>query len=160
MSDGEGHAQAPPVHRAWRLHTPTPLLLHRWPSAMLEPTVAADPLPWSVLPAVLMTCPRPSGLPLLMMPASNYYYLTALAARPAPRPLRAESTSPHGRTRAALPPWLVARRHQWKESTMKPARKAFSTPAGVRAHGAPLGVGNRYGGRDWVDCRPFYPGFP
>ena len=152
MSDGEGHAQAPPVHRAWRLHTPTPRLLHRWPSAMLEPTVAAAPLPWSVLPAVLMTCPRPSGLPLLMMPASNYYYLTALAARPASRPLRAESTSPHGRTRAALPPWLVARRHQWRKSTMKPARKAFSTPAGVRAHGAPLGVGNRCGVRDWVSC--------
>ena len=52
----------------------------------------------------------------------------------------------------ALPPWLVARHQQRREHTMKLARKAIATPAGVRAHGAPLWAGNRLGVRDWVDC--------
>ena len=42
---------------------------------------------------------------------------------------------------------------------MKPAKKAISTPEGVRAHGAPLWVQNRYGVRDWVSLLTMLPGF-
>ena len=72
------------------------------------------------------------------------------------RRLPTQAKLPESRTAqryaTALPPWLVARHQQRREHTMKPARKAISTPAGVRAHGAPLGVGNRCGVRDWVAC--------
>ena len=56
--------------------------------------------------------------------------------------------------RARSPALPVEEKH--RESP--PGRQ--SQPRGVRAHGAPLGFGNRYGGRGWVDCRPFYAGFP
>ena len=61
------------------------------------------------------------------------------------------------RIRDRLPPWLIARRYQWRGSTTKPARKAISTPAGVRARGAPLWVGNRYGVRDGVSLLTMLP---
>ena len=68
-----------------------------------------------------------------------------------------ESTIPHGAFATALPPWLVARHQQCREHTTKPARKAISTPAGVRARGAPLWVGNRYGVRDGVSLLTMLP---
>ena len=89
---------------------------------------------------------------LVMRPSTEVITLKPLRGKSslhAPRGLACDRTFAFA---TAMPPWLVARHHQWKKHTRKPARKAISTPAGVRAHGAPLGVGNRYGGRDWVDC--------
>ena len=123
---------------------------------------SGHPLSMSRMPSLvsLLTAPAASSFTYVGHGSRGQDWEGYLPGPETPGPSPTESTTPHGRIRAALPPWLIARRHQWRERTMKPARKAISTPAGVRAHGAPLGVGNRYGGRDWVDCRPFYPGFP
>ena len=67
------------------------------------------------------------------------------------RPLlcRIQYRTAHSRPPAAVacsPKPPVEREHH--ESP--PGRQ--SQPRGVRAHGAPLGIGNRHGGRDWVEC--------
>ena len=47
-----------------------------------------------------------------------------------PVPSPTESTTPRGRIRAALPPWLIARRYQWRESTMRARQEGDRNPAG------------------------------
>ena len=89
-------------------------------------------------------------------PGIHHVEYSELAMRPSPdviiiltTPAASLTSCPSGpartarRTRAALPPWLVARRRQWKESTMKPARKAISTLRGE-------GTWGTTGGREQV----------
>ena len=66
-----------------------------------------------------------------------------IVTTPAASVLLAPSGPSSDRTFAFAPPAAVARHQQLRKHTMKPARKAIATPAGVRAHGAQLRVGNR-----------------